>query len=123
LERRKEEVFTNRDRGAELIYPASATNTLIGVDACTSLEGAEKQALGHAAHIFGQVRPLLLLELHNPECDQAAWNFSRYFNYELTSLDTEEVLTKAERVQGTLLCSAVKAGAGHQAVAAASDLR
>jgi Methyltransferase FkbM domain len=57
---------------------------LIKVD----IEGAEKDALRYGEHMFGQVRPLLLLELHNPECDRAAWDFSRRFCYELKSLDT-----------------------------------
>jgi FkbM family methyltransferase len=68
------------------------------------IEGAEKEALSHGERIFEQVRPLLLLELHNPECDGAAWNFSRRFRYELMSLDTGEIFTRPERVQGTLLC-------------------
>ena len=73
---------------------------LIKVD----IEGAEKDALRHAEHMFGQVRPLLLLELHNPECDRAAWDFSRRFCYELKDLDTGEIFTKAEEVHGALLC-------------------
>jgi FkbM family methyltransferase len=73
---------------------------LIKVD----IEGAEKDALEHADYMFSQLRPLLLLELHNPECDKAAWNFSRRFDYELTSLNTGAIFTKAEQVQGTLLC-------------------
>jgi FkbM family methyltransferase len=68
------------------------------------IEGAEKDALQHAVCIFEQVRPLLLLELHNPECDRAAWDFSRRFRYELTCLDTGEVFTKPEEVHGTVLC-------------------
>jgi FkbM family methyltransferase len=68
------------------------------------IEGAEKDALSHGDCIFEQVRPLVLLELHNPECDRAAWDFSHRFRYELTSLNTGETLTRPERVQGTLLC-------------------
>jgi FkbM family methyltransferase len=68
------------------------------------IEGAEKDALKHAEHIFMQVRPLLLLELHNPQCDRAAWDFSRRFCYELKSLDTNKTFTRAEEVHGNLLC-------------------
>lgn len=68
------------------------------------IEGAEKYALQHAECVFTKIRPLLLLELHNPECDRAAWDFSRRFRYELTSLETGEVFTKSEEVHGTLLC-------------------
>jgi len=68
------------------------------------IEGAEKEALKHAEYIFEQVRPLLLLELHNPDCDRAAWDFSQRFHYELKCLDTGEVFTRREEVHGTLLC-------------------
>ena len=68
------------------------------------IEGAEKDALEHAAYIFGRIRPLLILELHNPECDLAAWTFSQHFGYELYSLEDEKVLTQATQVHGTLLC-------------------
>lgn len=68
------------------------------------IEGAEKDALNHAEYIFGQIRPLLLLELHNHECDSAAWKFSRRFQYELKSLNTSQILTNQEDVHGTLLC-------------------
>lgn len=73
---------------------------LIKVD----IEGAEKVALNYGEYMFREVRPLLLLELHNPECDRAAWEFSRRFRYELKSLNTGQVLTNAEEVNGTLLC-------------------
>lgn len=70
------------------------------------IEGAEKDALAHASQMFERVRPLLLLELHNPECDQAAWEFSHGFDYELRSLDHEgTIFTAEEQVHGTLLCT------------------
>ena len=68
------------------------------------IEGAEKEALQHADYIFGEVRPLLLLELHNPQCDHAAWDFSQRFGYDLRCLDTGEIPAKLEDVHGTLLC-------------------
>jgi len=70
------------------------------------IEGAEKDALGHAAQMFQEVRPLLLIELHNPECDRAAWRFSRRFGYELRSLNYEgTIFTADEQVRGTILCT------------------
>ena len=68
------------------------------------VEGAEKEALEHASYLFERIRPLLLMELHNHECDNAAWKFSRRFRYELKSLETGKILTRKEDVQGTLLC-------------------
>jgi FkbM family methyltransferase len=68
------------------------------------IEGAEKVALQHAEQLFGVVRPLLVLELHNRECDRAAWDFSSRFSYKLTSLESAKICEKAEDVHGTLLC-------------------
>jgi FkbM family methyltransferase len=73
---------------------------LIKVD----IEGAENDALQHASYMFEHVRPLLLLELHNLQCDRAAWDFARRFEYELKGLETGETFTSAEQVHGTLLC-------------------
>ena len=68
------------------------------------IEGAEKKALQHGSRLFTEVRPLLLLELHNPECDLAAWEFSRNFDYELKSLDRRCIVKTASDANGTLLC-------------------
>jgi FkbM family methyltransferase len=72
------------------------------------IEGAEKEALQHGERLFTEVRPLLLLELHNPECDRAAWDFSRAFRYDLMSLATGGILGAASDVCGTLLCRPMK---------------
>ena len=74
------------------------------------IEGAEKDALRHAEHIFERVRPLLLLELHNHECDRAAWDFSHRFGYELKCLETGVIVTRGDEVHGTLLCRPLRAG-------------
>ena len=68
------------------------------------IDGAEKEALQYTGRLFREVRPLLMLELHNPECDRAAWEFAQKWNYSLKSLDNGRTLTKAEDVCGTLLC-------------------
>lgn len=69
------------------------------------IEGAEGMALAHSGRLCREVRPVFILELHNPECDQAAWNWSREYGYSLTSVASGELLTRAEDVGGTLLCS------------------
>ncbi len=68
------------------------------------IEGAELFALEHMEKIVTEIRPVIILELHNPECDAAAWNFFQKAKYSLESLDRgEPVRTRAE-VGGTLLC-------------------
>jgi Methyltransferase FkbM domain len=58
------------------------------------IEGAELLALPHAEKLTSEVRPLIILELHNPECDAAAWEFAGRANYTLESLDTGQLRTK-----------------------------
>ena len=69
------------------------------------IDGSEKDALLHGESMFERVRPLVLLELHNPECDRAAWDFSRRYRYELRSAETQELVESPSAVGGTLLCS------------------
>jgi hypothetical protein len=68
------------------------------------IEGAELHALKHGDRLFREVRPLLLLELHNPDCDAEAWEFSQRLGYVLQRADDRQVLQRAEDVRGTLLC-------------------
>lgn len=68
------------------------------------IEGAELHALKHGDRLFREVRPLLLLELHNPDCDAEAWAFSQRLGYVLQRADDRQVLRRAEDVRGTLLC-------------------
>lgn len=81
--------------------PAIPAPKLIKID----IEGAELQALKYMDHIARELRPLIILELHNPECDAAAWAFAREFNYSLQSLNTGKTILHEENVQGTLLCT------------------
>jgi FkbM family methyltransferase len=69
------------------------------------IEGAEKDAVQHLGRLVADVKPLIVLELHNPECDEAAWCFSKQTGYRLWSMDTSEPVTSREQVCGTLLCS------------------
>ena len=69
------------------------------------MRAQEKEAIRHVHRLTREIRPLIVLELHNPECDAAAWEFGRASGYKLRSLDTGEELVDAASVKGTLLCS------------------
>jgi FkbM family methyltransferase len=68
------------------------------------IEGAEEMALQHVDRLIGGARPLIVLELHNPDCDQAAWDFGQRSSYELLDLATGKKLQSRSEVHGTLLC-------------------
>lgn len=76
------------------------TPNLVKID----IEGAEAEALSYTRKLC-RTRPILIIELHNPECDRAAWEFGQRENYKLTSLDNGRVFTRPEEVTGTLLCT------------------
>ena len=69
------------------------------------IEGAEREALQHAERLIHEVSPLIVLELHNPECDAVAWQFAQTMGYSLRSLTDGRVLQASEDVCGTVLCS------------------
>ena len=49
------------------------------------IEGAEYMALKHCRRMATEIRPTILVELHNPECDEAAADFMKTYSY--TALD------------------------------------
>jgi FkbM family methyltransferase len=69
------------------------------------IEGAEQFALKHADRLSKELGPVIMLELHNPECDRAAWEFSQRTGYRLYSLEANEYFTRADEVHGTVLCT------------------
>jgi FkbM family methyltransferase len=69
------------------------------------IEGAEQFALPHTDKLCREVKPHIVLELHNPECDAAAWEWSRRVKYTLLSLNTGRLVERREDTEGTLLCS------------------
>jgi FkbM family methyltransferase len=69
------------------------------------IDGAELWALQHLDTLATRVRPMFLIELHNPQCDQAAWHFASQWNYRIERFDTGEVYSSAESVYGTILLS------------------
>jgi len=86
------------------LNPEIPNPNLIKID----IEGAELVALAYADKIASELRPTIILELHNPECDAAAWEFSQRANYSLESLDTGKTLRCRTDVGGTILCLPVK---------------
>jgi FkbM family methyltransferase len=86
-----DELFLNKD------IPSP---NLIKID----IEGAEIEALQYIHQLTQDQRPLLVLELHNPDCDAAAWSFAQREGYVLKSLDTDCIITQRKDVYGTLLC-------------------
>jgi len=67
------------------------------------IEGAEKDGLSFAGKLVSEARPVIVLELHNRECDEAAWHFAQNVQYRIISLDSGLPLIRKEDVMGTLL--------------------
>jgi len=67
------------------------------------IEGFEHIAIKHAKKLMTEVRPTIVLELHNPLCDEAAWEFSQKWNCRIRSIATGEELTRRTDVHGTVL--------------------
>jgi FkbM family methyltransferase len=72
------------------------------------IEGAEQFALRHCDRLAREVGPVIMLELHNPECDSAAWDFAQETGYRLFSLETNQYFTSRSEVHGTVLCTREK---------------
>jgi FkbM family methyltransferase len=111
-DRGMKEVYRERDTGKKSLRVACITldqacfekalphPDLIKID----IEGAELVALRHLDRLCKEVRPILLLELHNPECDAEAWAFGTRTGYRLTRAEDGLAITDASQVRGTLLC-------------------
>jgi FkbM family methyltransferase len=80
---------------------ATSPPNLIKLD----IEGAELMALQHADRLSRELRPIIVLELHNPECDAAAWRWAQKYDYDLQSLASGRSITHRDDVGGTLLCT------------------
>jgi FkbM family methyltransferase len=76
--------------------PTSAMPHLVKLD----LEGAEAIALQYADQLVRRCRPRFVVELHNPECDEALWKFSEAHSYRLSSLATLEAISDFTQVRG-----------------------
>lgn len=75
------------------------------------IEGAESVALKYAQDLIADAVPLIVLELHNPECDEAAWEFALATGYTLTDLQTGRSVERRADVHGTMLCTPPESGA------------
>jgi FkbM family methyltransferase len=69
------------------------------------IEGAEAFALAGSVRLCHEVGPTIILELHNPDCDRAAWEWARDTNYEMRPPHGGAVLTRLEDVRHTVLCT------------------
>ena len=74
------------------------------------IEGAELVALEHVGQLMKKAKPLIVLELHNPDCDRAAWEFGQKYSYELLDIATGNKLLSRSEVKDTLLCRPAQAG-------------
>jgi FkbM family methyltransferase len=87
------------------------------------IEGAEKDALPYLERLAADVRPQIVLELHNPECDRAAWNFAKRAGYRLWSMNTGEELTDEDKVHGTLLCASADEASSSKKLVGSQETR
>ena len=67
------------------------------------IDGAELWALQYLDTLASTIRPIFLIELHNPQCDEAAWRFACQWDYHIERFDTGEIFTEANSVHGTVL--------------------
>jgi FkbM family methyltransferase len=81
-------------------YPSSLPH-FIKLD----LEGAESDALVHADELIQACRPILAVELHNPQCDEAMWKFCEKHRYSLVSLNHGGEITQRSQTGGIVLAT------------------
>ena len=95
------EFVNSASLGDLLQRPDLARPHLIKID----IEGAELDVLSSSKPEAWKYRPLLLVELHNPQCDSALWDFASRFGYKLKNCETLEPIIERNQVCGTVLCS------------------
>jgi FkbM family methyltransferase len=98
---RRDDIIRVRSISLDQALDHFPTPNLVKID----IEGAEKTALQHVERLCTDIRPLIGLELHNPECDNAAWEFGQRYRYRLTSLETGNDLMSKGQVRGPVLCT------------------
>ncbi len=59
----------------------------LGVRSGATKEGAELEALQPVDKMCSTLRPVVLLELHNPECDAMAWEFQSEVSLQVLFLE------------------------------------
>ena len=95
------EIRTVKCRSLDQLFTDGLAKTpnLIKLD----IDGAEFWALQYLDTLATTVRPMFLIELHNPECDEAVWRFASRWDYRIERFDSGEIFTTAESVHGTVL--------------------
>jgi len=71
------------------------------------IEGAEGRAIKGAAEVAARRKARFLVELHNPECDLAVFEFMQRWGYQITSVESGRRVECAEDSGGTLYCEPV----------------
>lgn len=84
-----------------LAFPGTPKPDFIKLD----LEGAESEALKHADSVIESCRPILAVELHNHECDEAMWAFCQKHRYSLRSLIHGGDITERSQLGGIVLAT------------------
>ena len=92
-----------------LDIPAIPRPDLIKID----IEGFEEVALRYTQKLMDEVAPLIILELHNPDCDKAAWSLAQRWNCELSDIATGKVIDNSNDVGGTVLLKPRSSRRGH----------
>lgn len=68
------------------------------------IEGFEGLAVPHTKKLIEQHRPVFVVELHNPECDRAVWQYFHSQGYEILNASTLKPVTTVEQSRDTLVC-------------------
>jgi len=71
------------------------------------IEGAEGKAIQEAAEVASRRNARFLVELHNPGCDLAVFEFMQQWGYQMTNVETDLKIERAEDSGGTLYCEAI----------------
>lgn len=68
------------------------------------IEGAEALALVHANKLATETRPRLIIELHNPDCEEAVRDFCHRYQYQLLDLLNDRRIEDGEWGISPVLC-------------------
>ena len=68
------------------------------------IEGFEGRAVQHTRKLIEEHRPVFIVELHNPECDRAVWEYFNGQGYEILNASTMAPVPTVQESGGTLVC-------------------
>lgn len=69
------------------------------------IEGAEGDALRASQMLGRKHRPIIAIELHNPNGDEALWHFCQSNRYSMRSVETGRAITNREDVHDRIICT------------------